>query len=363
MKPLSDKIVTRLREAVELPELEGERYKILHRLARGGMGTVYLAEDALLERRVAIKVTNLTDSSEELAARMWQEATIIARLEHPGIVPIHDLGRTIDGRVFYVMRLVEGRRLDQYAAQTTSLAERLRVFLKVCETVAFAHASGVLHRDLKPENIMVGPFGEVIVMDWGIAKVLSARIKKESDNAPQMNVEQRATDQIKAEVLLNKHSINQSVSGTEYGTIVGTPAYMAPEQAEGRTDLLDERSDVYSLGAVLYFLLTERPPFIASDSSLAQHQIIAPRQLNPHLTRAMEAICLKAISSDRHARYANAQELAAEITRFLDGLPVAAYREGILERVGHWIARNRFLLLLLLAYLLMRIFVLLAFKR
>lgn len=347
MKPLSDKMVTRLREAVELPELEGTRYKILRQLARGGMGTVYLAEDSLLERRVAIKVTNLADSSGELAARMWQEATIIARLEHPGIVPIHDLGRTTDGRVFYVMRLVEGRRLDEYTSQTDSLSERLRVFLKVCETVAFAHASGVLHRDLKPENIMVGPFGEVMVMDWGVAKVLPRSARDESD------------DGSRAEAPPSNHSVN----GTAYGTVVGTPDYMAPEQAAGRTDLLDERTDVYSLGAALYFLLTERPPFTIDDPAIAERQPLAPRELNPQLARAIEAICLKAMSIDRSSRYASAQELAAEITRFLDGLPVAAYRESLFERAGHWIGRNRFLMLLLIAYLLMRIFVLLAFKR
>jgi len=347
MKPLSDKMVTRLRAAVELPELEGERYKILRPLARGGMGTVYLAEDALLERKVAIKVTNIADSSGELAARMWQEATIIARLEHPGIVPIHDLGQTTDGRVFYVMRLVEGRRLDEYASQTESLAERLRVFLKVCETVAFAHASGVLHRDLKPENIMVGPFGEVMVMDWGVAKVMPRMTTDEVD------------DRSRAHAMLNTHSGN----GTAHGTVVGTPDYMAPEQAAGRTDLLNERMDVYSLGAVLYFLLTERSPLVANERATFERSPIAPRELNPKLPRAIAAICVKAMSPDQNGRYASAQELAAEITRFLDGLPVAAYRENVFERVGHWLGRNRFLVLLVMAYLLMRIFVLLAFRR
>lgn len=347
MKPLSDKMVTRLREAVELPELEGERYKILRPLARGGMGTVYLAEDALLERKVAIKVTNIADSSGELAARMWQEATIIARLEHPGIVPIHDLGQTTDGRVFYVMRLVEGRRLDEYASQTESLAERLRVFLKVCETVAFAHASGVLHRDLKPENIMVGPFGEVMVMDWGVAKVMPRAAADKTDDGSRANA------------TLNAHSGN----GTAHGTVVGTPDYMAPEQAAGRTDLLDERTDVYSLGAVLFFLLTERSPLVADEQATFERPPTAPRELNPKLPRAIAAICVKAMSPDQRGRYASAQELAAEITRFLDGLPVAAYRENVFERIGQWIGRNRFVVILVMAYLLMRIFVLLAFRR
>src|SRR5260370_23098206 len=170
MKFLSDTAIEGLPEAVEAPDLSGTRYKIIEAIGEGGMGKVYLAEDALLSRRVALKVLNLPVTDEH-ARRMATEAQVIARLEHPGIVPIHDFGKLADGRVFFTMKFVDGRRLDQYAREEASLPARLRCFHKICETVSFAHSSGVIHRDLKPENIMVGSFGEVLVMDWGISKI------------------------------------------------------------------------------------------------------------------------------------------------------------------------------------------------
>ncbi|MEW6208583.1 MAG: serine/threonine-protein kinase, partial [Acidobacteriota bacterium] len=170
MKWLSDKTLDRLREAAETPDLTGTPYRIIGKIARGGMGAVFLAEDSKLDRRVAIKIT--ADPSGELARRLAAEARIIARLEHPGIVPVHDAGTLDDGRVFYVMKHVEGDRLDEHVKKIDSLSDRLRIFQKVCEAVSFAHARGVLHRDLKPENIMVGQFGEALVMEWGVAKIL-----------------------------------------------------------------------------------------------------------------------------------------------------------------------------------------------
>src|ERR1700722_10111271 len=173
---LSDEAVARLRDAGSEPDLSGTPYRLIERLGRGGMGTVYLVEDARLGRRVALKVIDLPGDSRELEARLLREARILAQLEHPGIVPVHEVGSLSDGRVFYTMKFVQGRRLDEVAREPASRPERLRLFQKVCEPVAFAHARGVLHRDLKPENIMVGPFGEVLVMDWGIAKILAGEI-------------------------------------------------------------------------------------------------------------------------------------------------------------------------------------------
>src|SRR6266849_1732997 len=168
MKWLSDETLARLQASVQCPDLSGTRYRALKFVARGGMGAVWLAEDAVLHRRVALKVLDVEDRTGELALRLEREALVLAHLEHPGIVPVHDAGTLPDGRVFYVMKFVEGSRVDQSVASVSSLPERLRLFLRICETVSFAHSRGILHRDLKPANVMVGAFGEVLVMDWGL---------------------------------------------------------------------------------------------------------------------------------------------------------------------------------------------------
>ncbi len=237
MRWLSDRTVEHLKRVAEWPDLAETKYRLLEELGRGGMGTVFLAEDRVLGRKVAIKVVGTGASDPAAAARMLREARVIARLEHPGIVPVHDAGTLPDGRMFYAMKRVDGRRLDAFAAGAP-LPEKLRVFQKVCEAVAFAHAHRVLHRDLKPENVMVGPFGEVLVMDWGVAKVLDDA--SDRSGAPSRPL----PDGVTAE-----------------GTVVGTPAYMAPEQAAGQPGGVGPAADVYALGGILYFLLTGRAPF------------------------------------------------------------------------------------------------------
>jgi serine/threonine protein kinase len=186
MKFLSNRALERLREGAEAPDLAGTRYRLLDRIARGGMGVVYLAEDGNLQRRVALKVLDIPGTDGDLANRLIREARVLAALEHPGIVPVHDVGTLADGRVFYTMKFVEGGRLDQYIESVASVPDRLRIFLRICDAVAFAHARGVLHRDLKPPNIMIGPFGEVLVMDWGLAKILGGEVSnaaREADTA------------------------------------------------------------------------------------------------------------------------------------------------------------------------------------
>ncbi len=174
---LPDAAIDRLRDVADFPVPPTDRYEIVEPIARGGMGTVYRGRDRELERIVAIKVLSAVVGGTDLAARMQQEARILARLEHPGIVPIYDAGVLDDGRVFYVMKLVQGPRLDQHAPSCT-LVERLRLFTRICEPVAFAHAHGVVHRDLKPENVMVGPFGELLVLDWGAAQTKPSKPSK-----------------------------------------------------------------------------------------------------------------------------------------------------------------------------------------
>ena len=353
MKWPSEKAVERLREELELPDFEDTKYRLIRKIGSGGMGTVYLAQDTALGRKVAVKVMNIADPTGALATRMTREARIVALLEHPSIVPIHDVGTLDDGRVFYAMKLVQGSRLDEHARGGSSLADLLRIFQKVCEAVAFAHASEVIHRDLKPENVMVGPFGEVLVIDWGVAKVLinepggaTASLRAHEPSVPS---EADATTTLPLPTFVQ-------AGDTSGGTVIGTPAYMSPEQARGETETLDPRSDVYSLGAILYFILTGGAP---AESS----RVIRPRQLDARIPRAVEAICLKSMSERREDRYASAEEIAADIVRFLDGLPVSAYPENIFERIARWTGKNRFIVLLVLAYLLMRLIVFFAAGR
>jgi serine/threonine-protein kinase len=325
MRWLSDQRLDHLRGLVAHPDFSATKYRIVNELARGGMGTVYLAEDTELDRRIAIKVINTPETNAELRERMIHEAQIIARLEHPGIVPVHDVGALPDGRVFYAMKYVRGSRLDEYAANVDSIKDRLRKFQAACDAVAFAHAHGVIHRDLKPQNIMIGLFGEVLVLDWGVAKILGKR---------NMVVSVEADPPL----------LPKNFPDTSHGTIIGTRDYMSPEQARGEVDKLDERADVYSLGAVLYFLLTDQSPSPAR-----------PRAINPKVSKPAEAICLQAMSPEKDARYATAAELSRDVGQLLDAERVSAYPESVVEKVGRWAGKNRFLILLVLAYLVMRI--------
>src|SRR5580704_15177909 len=257
MRFLSDKTLERLRDAPDIPSLEGTRYVLLNRIARGGMGVVYAAEDHQLRRRVALKVLDAPERNGELARRLVREAQVLASLEHPGIVSVHDVGTLQDGRVFYTMKLVEGLRLDKHIQALPSVPDRLRLFLRVCDAIAFAHARGVAHREIKPANIMIGPFGEVLVLDWGLAKILPQRTgpNDRADRAPKDFTTTANRGGAAEHLAVREHSAT-----TRHGTVMGTPGYMSPEQARGENHGVDERSDIFSLGAVLRFLVTELPP-------------------------------------------------------------------------------------------------------
>jgi eukaryotic-like serine/threonine-protein kinase len=306
---LSNTVVDHLRVVATWPELPGDRYVIERPIGRGGMGTVYAARDTLLDRDVAVKVSNAPVAGSGLDERLRHEAQVLARHEHPGIVPVHDAGRLADGRMFYVMKLVDGETLSAHAKRLQGEAAVLGVFERVTETIAFAHEAGVIHRDLKPSNVMVGRFGEVLVLDWGVAKA----------------VEDAAT-----------------VSATR----VGTPGFMSPEQARGAAT---STSDVFALGALLFWMLTGDTPPAAHDDAL--------RTLNAAPTRPprrLAAMVLKCLAAEPADRYGNAAALAADLARYRAGQPVAAHRETALERIGLWFIKYRTFILLVTAYLVMR---------
>jgi eukaryotic-like serine/threonine-protein kinase len=228
-------------------------------------------------------------------------------LEHPGIVPVYDVGELDDGRLFYVMKLVQGPRLDDHVPERP-LTERLRIFTRMCEPVAFAHAHGVIHRDLKPENVMVGPFGEVLVLDWGASLILDLRF----------GISDSSRDPCGRPV-----------------EIVGTLGYMAPEQARGTTT--DPRADVYALGGILHFLLGGAPDAVP---------LTGPR--------AMRAICRKARASDPHDRYDDVLALAADVDRFLAGEPVTASPERSIDRIVRFTRKHRAAIAIIVTYLTLR---------
>jgi eukaryotic-like serine/threonine-protein kinase len=332
MSGLSDAAVRRLRIVGSWPEFESGRYAALQEIGRGGMGTVYLARDEELGREVAIKIPNAFDRP-GMDRRLRTEARALASLEHPGIVPIHDAGRLADGRLFYVMKRVEGRTLRELLESLPDLSERLRVFERLCDPVAFAHARGIIHRDLKPENVMVGAFGEVMVMDWGVAKTVG-RPETWADS-----VERRSEPADRRDC-----RAPEPTHHTTAGTVIGTRGFMAPEQARGES--IDHRADVYALGAILFLLLTNGAPPAEGDQEtmLRRHGVAGP----------LRAICVKALAADAGHRYQSVAALAEDVGRYRAGQAVAAHRETIVERIDRLARTYRAAILLVLGYIIMR---------
>jgi serine/threonine protein kinase len=244
------------------------------------------------------------------------------------------------------MKFVEGWRLDKHIESVASFPDRLRIFLRICDAVAFAHACGVLHRDLKPANIMVGPFGEVLVMDWGLAKILRGEV---SNRAREGDPEATIFEKPKQPAIAGDATEVSVVTG--HGTVMGTPGYMSPEQARGDVERLDMRSDIYSLGALLRFLLTGHPEVAFLPA--------ARRRLD----KSLAAICAKSTAASPAERYLNVQEMALDVSRYLDGLAVGAHRESVFEKTGRFYRRYRFFILLIAAYLAMRLLILLFMHR
>ena len=293
------------RPIVGAPTSSGGRFRILRFEAAGGLGEVYVAHDEELHREVALKqIKDEHADIQDRRSRFVVEAEITGGLEHPGIVPVYGLGHYDDGRPYYAMRFIQGESLKEAikrfhqaeepgrdpAARSLELRQLLRRFLDVCNAIQYAHDRGVLHRDLKPGNVMLGPYGETLVVDWGLAKVVG-----------------RPDPTLPEETL--QPASGSDVAATVAGVAIGTPAYMSPEQARGDLDRLGPASDVYSLGATLYHLLTGQAPFQSTDRTALQAQVIAgefppPRQVHAGVPAGMDAICRKAMAREPQDRYA-----------------------------------------------------------
>jgi serine/threonine-protein kinase len=320
---------------------DGQRFRILRPLAHGGLGEVFVALDAELHREVALKQILEKHADDPISRqRFIAEAEITGGLEHPGVVPVYGLGTYADGRPYYAMRFIKGDSLKESierfhadpslrsdsGRRSLELRKLLRRFLDVCNAIDYAHSRGVIHRDIKPANIILGKHGETLVVDWGLAKAIG-----------------------RADPLAGEQTIAPSSSGSEEtlpGSALGTPAYMSPEQASGDLDRLGPRSDVYSLGATLYCLLTDRPPFEGDDvgeilRNVKSGNFRAPRDVDPSLDNALESVCRKAMAAEPQDRYVSCRALAEDVERWGADEPVSAYPEPLTRRARRWAKRNR----------------------
>jgi tRNA A-37 threonylcarbamoyl transferase component Bud32 len=328
---------TSARPATIVSGQNDERFNIVSAYAEGGLGEISIARDSQLDRMVALKQIKTRWADDvEARSRFLQEAQITGRLEHPGIVPVYALGFDASGRPYYAMRFIEGETLqevvkrfhDKHGNDRGDPRERLLELRKllarliaVCQTIDYAHNRGIIHRDLKPANILLGKYGETLVVDWGLAKVITG------DKLPPLPFQEIAG--------------SGEVAGTVMGTALGTPAYMSPEQAAGKMDELSPQTDIYSLGVTLYHLLTSRLPYEEESVSGVLEKVKAlsphsPREHSPWVPRSLEAICQKAMAPRPTDRYASTAALADDIERWLADEQTVAYEPTFWEHLQRW---------------------------
>ncbi|MFN0242394.1 MAG: SUMF1/EgtB/PvdO family nonheme iron enzyme [Planctomycetota bacterium] len=343
--------------------LNESRYTLEGEVARGGMGAILRVWDADLRRHLAMKVilgrgdspasggTPQVDATQ--LARFLEEAQVTGQLDHPGIVPVHELGLDSEGRVYFTMKLVKGRDLKHVfdlvfeSKEGWNETRALSVILRACEAMAYAHKKGVIHRDLKPANIMVGNFGEVYVMDWGLARVLGQKDRHDIRIAPEF---ESSLASVKTERRDEREELSDSPIVTMDGDVMGTPAYMSPEQARGEIEKLGPRSDVYSMGALLYQLLGRRAPYIPAGVRVSNRTVLqsvlegAPKRLHDirgEVPAELVAIVEKAMAREASKRYADTLALAEDLRAYLEHRVVGAYEAGAWAETKKWVQRNK----------------------
>jgi len=335
------------------------RFEFLGTVGKGAMGEVLLARDPHLGRHVAYKkIHSQMAGNRQVMSRFFSEAQITAQLDHPAIIPIYNLEVTPEGQIAYTMKLIKGKTLKELIQETQkrysegqpiddnhSLNHLLGHFLKVCDALYFSHTKGVIHRDLKPANIMIGPYNEVYVMDWGIARVMGGH-------------EERMDEEVVK--LIQPDQDAPPLERTQMGMILGTPRYLSPEQAAGKNDQLDGRSDQFALGLILFELITLKPSFVASSPiDLLKKTLKAEKEPMVHVSpkvripHELAAIVHKATARKRDQRYASVQEMADDLRRYLRGEAVLAQPDTHIQKIRRWMAQHRQLTLTLMAGILL----------